>query len=317
MSSEVETSLISSRSSTCPLDKCTRGAAYFLRHTRFGRHKFRGEPRKQSNQIVRDQNLSVAMLARSDPDRRDANRIGDLLGDIGQDNLEHDGKCSRVFHRTGVRQQCFDLRLRAALDSVAALLAYTLRQHADVRHKRYSRLRDRFDLRNMTHTTFELYRLSTGVDKFSGGLRSLRRSVVSANRHIRDEQRLFAPARRRVRVMQHFVHCYIRSILITQNYHAYGVAHEDDVDATLIEQTRGGIIVRRERSNFLAAPLHLAKIFHCSCSQDQLPISERKPRPKAVRGRAALTKLTRNEIRLSRNFARSALEVRTRPRVAF
>ena len=92
--------------------------------------------------------------------------------------------------------------------------------------------------------------------------------------------------------MQHFVQCYIRSVLITQNYHAYGVAHEDDVDATLIEQTRGGIIVRRERSNLLTALLHLAKIFHCACSQDQLPISERKLRQKAVRG-ACTPKLTR------------------------
>ena len=106
------------------------------RHTRFRRHKFRGEPRKQSNQIVRDQNLSVAMLARADPDRRDADRISDLLGDIGENNLEHHGKCPGFFHRTGVRQQCFDLRLRAAFDSVAALLAHTLRQHADVRHER-------------------------------------------------------------------------------------------------------------------------------------------------------------------------------------
>src|SRR6266545_5792094 len=179
MSSEVETSLISSRSSTCSLDKCTRSPAYFLCHTRFGRHKFRGEPRKQSNQIVRDQNLSVAMLARADPDRRDTDRISDLLSDIGQDNLQHHGKCSGVFYRMCVRQQCFDLRLRAALDPVAALLAHALRQHADVGHKGYSRLRDRHDLRNMTHTTFELHRLRAGVDKFSGSLRSLCRSVVS------------------------------------------------------------------------------------------------------------------------------------------
>jgi hypothetical protein len=85
--------------------------------------------------------------------------------------------------------------------------------------------------------------------------------------------------------MQHFVQCYIRSVLITQNYHPYGVAHEDDVDATLIEQTRGGIIVRRERGNFFAAPLHFAKIFHCACSQDQLPISERKLWQKAPQRR--------------------------------
>src|SRR6516162_949909 len=109
-------------------------------------------------------------------------------------------------------------------------------------------------------------------------------------------------------VMQHFVQCYIRSVLIPQNYHAYRVAHEDHVDATLIEQTRRGIIVRRECSNLLTALLHLSKIFHGAWSQDQLPISERKPRQKAVRGRPALLKLTRDKIRLAQNLARSALE---------
>src|SRR6478609_5209162 len=128
----------------------------------------------------------------------------------------------------------------------------------------------------MTHTTFELHRLCAGIDKFSGGLRSLHWGFVSVNRHIRDDQRLVDASRRCARMMQHFVQCYVRSVRVTQNYHAYGVAHEDDVDATLIEQTRGGIIVRRERSDLLTALLHLAKIFHRACSQDQLPISERK-----------------------------------------
>jgi hypothetical protein len=83
--------------------------------------------------------------------------------------------------------------------------------------------------------------------------------------------------------------------LITQNHHAYGVAHEDDVDATLIEQTRSGIIVRRERGDPLATLLHLAKIFHCACSQDQLPISERK-----LWRKAALQRRTPKRKRLKR-----------------
>src|ERR1700751_956340 len=128
-----------------------------------------------------------------------------------------------------------------------------------MRHKRFSRLCDGLDLCNMAHTTFELHRLRAGIDKFFGGFRSLRRSVVSVNRYIRDEQRLFDPPRRCARMMQHFLQCYISSVLITQNYHADGVAYEDDVDATLIEQTCGGIIVRRKRSDLFTALLHLAK----------------------------------------------------------
>src|SRR5262249_35909930 len=137
---------ILSCSPTCPLDKRSCSAAYFLRHTRFGRHKFWGEPRKQSNQVVSDENLAVAMLARADSDCGDVDCIGDQSGDIGQDNLKHHGKCSGVFHRTGVGQQCFDLRWRAAFDSITALLAHALRQHANMRHKGYPDLCDRLDL---------------------------------------------------------------------------------------------------------------------------------------------------------------------------
>src|SRR5262245_43577786 len=211
------------------------------------------------------------MLARADPDRRDADGRSDLLGDIGNDNFEHHRKCSGVFYRAGVRQQRFNLGLGAALDSVAALFAYTLRQHTDVRRKQYSRLGDRLDLCNMTQTTFELDRLRTGIDKLFSSLHGLFSRVVSVDRHVRDEQSLFDPPRGRARVMQHFVQCYIRGVPITQNYHAYGVAHKDDVDATLIEQTRSRIIVRRERGNLVTALLHLAKISHGASSEDQLP----------------------------------------------
>src|SRR4030095_9848052 len=108
--------------------------------------------------------------------------------------------------------------------------------------------------------------------------------------------------------------CYIRSVLITENYHAYGVAHEDNVDATLIEQTRGRVIVRRKRSNLLAAPLHFAKVLHCACSQDQLPISERKLDRKA-KGRRPNSQLTRNESK-HKQLRMKCFGVRMRPGVA-
>ena len=49
---------------------------------------------------MRDQDLSIAMLARTDSNRWDADCICDLLRDIGNDNLEHHGKCSGVFNCT-------------------------------------------------------------------------------------------------------------------------------------------------------------------------------------------------------------------------
>src|ERR1051326_9578798 len=63
-------------------------------------------------------------------------------------------------------------------------------------------------------------------------------------------------------MMQHFIQGYLGGVRVTENYHAYRVAHEDDVDAALVEQTGRRIIVCRERGYLLPALLHLAKVFH-------------------------------------------------------
>src|SRR6266481_9966779 len=52
-----------SSASSRTLDKRARRVTDFLPHARLGRNKLRRKPGKQADQIVRDQNLSVAMLA--------------------------------------------------------------------------------------------------------------------------------------------------------------------------------------------------------------------------------------------------------------
>src|SRR6202035_4141835 len=70
-------------------DKGSGSAANLLPHTRLRRNKLRREPWKQADQIVCDENLSVAMLARTNADGRDPDRVCDLLRDVGEHNLEH------------------------------------------------------------------------------------------------------------------------------------------------------------------------------------------------------------------------------------
>ena len=45
-----------------------------------------------------DQDLSVAMLTRTDADGRNPDGIGDLFRDLGNDNLQHNGECAGLFH---------------------------------------------------------------------------------------------------------------------------------------------------------------------------------------------------------------------------
>ena len=152
--------------------------------------------------------------------------------------------------------------MRSALDSIAAFLAHTLGQHADVRHKRDACFGNRFDLRDMARAAFELHRLRAGINESFCSFHGLLRRVVTVNRHIGDEQCLFHAASRRARVMQHLFQRHTRGVLIPKHHHSHRIAHEDDVDAAFVEQSRGGIIVSRQRSDFLTALLHLAKILH-------------------------------------------------------
>ena len=70
-------------------------------------------------------------------------------------------------------------------------------------HERDACFGDRFDLCDMARAAFELHCLRAGINEFSCSLNGLLRRVVSVNRHVRDEQRVFYPARHRARVMQH------------------------------------------------------------------------------------------------------------------
>src|SRR5262245_30534486 len=99
------------------------------------------------------------MFAGPNTDGWNADCLCDLLCDICDHNLQHDGKRARFFHSARIAHQRFCLRLITTLNPVATFLAHTLRQHTYVRHERDTCLCDRFDLRHMARTALELYRL--------------------------------------------------------------------------------------------------------------------------------------------------------------
>src|SRR5437660_4566498 len=77
------------RCSARSFNESVRRLPNLIGHPRFGRNEFRSEPREQANQIVRYQNLPIALFARTDPDRRDTNRVCNLFRDLRDNNLEH------------------------------------------------------------------------------------------------------------------------------------------------------------------------------------------------------------------------------------
>src|SRR5207249_9202684 len=94
----------------------------------------------------------------------------------------------------------------------------------------------------------------------------------------------------------------------TKYNHPHRVAHENDVDAAFVEQSRRGIIVSRQRGDFLTPFFYLPKILHRPARKISRRFENASLLGKAVRRRPVLQKLSRNKIRLLKNFARSALE---------
>src|SRR5437588_3630196 len=127
-----------------------------LRDAGLRRNKLRRKPREQTDQIVRDQNLAVAMVARANADRGNLQRARDLAGRFRTHDFGHDCECARFLHCQAIAHERFGFGLRAAFDFVAAFFTHTLRQHSDVAYERNPFRYDRLDLRDVTDAALEL-----------------------------------------------------------------------------------------------------------------------------------------------------------------
>src|SRR5688572_252725 len=114
-----------SRTRFRPRDEDLGSLPDFVRHPGLGRNELRGEPREQTDQIVRDQDLAVAMRTRADPDRGNLESAGDLPRRLRAHDLQDDGKHAGPLHRLGIPQERFGFGLRPALYLIAAFLADT------------------------------------------------------------------------------------------------------------------------------------------------------------------------------------------------
>src|ERR1041385_7696432 len=107
-------------------DERLGGAADVVGDARLGPNEFRGEPREQSDEIVRDQDLAVAMRTGADADRGNCERFRNSARRFGSDNFEHDSEGAGLLPCNCIGKQRVGLRLSPAFYFVAAFLAHTL-----------------------------------------------------------------------------------------------------------------------------------------------------------------------------------------------
>ena len=73
--------------------------------------------------------------------------------------------------------------------------------------------------------------------------------LIRPVRHVGDEQRVFHAAAHRPHVVQHLVDRDRERVLIAKHGHGQRVADQSNVDAGLVDQARGGVVVGGQAGN--------------------------------------------------------------------
>src|ERR1700684_4129857 len=98
--------------------------------------EFRFVTDSESNEIVKNQNLSVAIGSGADADGWDLELVGNAGGDFARHGFQHDGKCSRRFDGSRVAFELARSVSGFALHVESAQSVDRLRGEADVAHHR-------------------------------------------------------------------------------------------------------------------------------------------------------------------------------------
>src|SRR5205085_1712809 len=90
--------------------------------------------RRQSQHVLKHEDLAIAGDARADADGRDRNLLGDPPPKRLGDRLDHHRKCTGVGHGPGVSLDRLPVRLVTALSAERADGIDRLRREADMTH---------------------------------------------------------------------------------------------------------------------------------------------------------------------------------------
>ncbi len=88
------------------------------------------------------------------------------------------------------------------------------------------------------------------------------RAVVAAERHVGHDERATDSAAHGACVVKHLVHSDGEGVFVAENDHGERIADEDEIDAGLVDEARGRVVVGGERRDRLALALHFAERGH-------------------------------------------------------
>jgi len=197
-----------------------------------------------------------------DADGRDREHLGDLGRRVLLDEFEDDRETSCLLQTEGFFLELFAGKVAASLDFVAADLVDRLRGEPDVAHDGDPGLDDGRDaFAELVYRTLEFDRLRAAfrheTSRVADGLLGV--ELVREERHIADDHGVLDGAGYHRGVVDHLVHGHAEGIVVALNDRTQGIAHENGIYAALIEELRGGVIVRGENGDLVSRFFAFAK----------------------------------------------------------
>jgi hypothetical protein len=212
-----------------------------------------GEPGEQADQIMGDEDLTVAIGAGSDSDGRNGDGAGDFTGDEGGDEFEDDGEGACIGEGVRIGEEGLMFGFSPAFDVVAPFEEDVLGEHAEMSEEGDSLGDDGADGIEEGAAAFGLDGLGAGSGEASGIGKGEVGGEATTVGQIGGEQSGGLGARGGADMMFHIRHGDVGGIGVTENDHAEGVADQEEWDAGFVEQAGEGIIVGCEGGDGLLA----------------------------------------------------------------
>jgi hypothetical protein len=191
-----------------------------------------------------DEHLAVAgALAAADADGRNRQLTGEAGGGFRHDALEHQGEYAGLDQGPGTLEKGLGLLAGAAFFSVSAFFADALGQHSEMAADRDPAAHQGANFCGLTQAALEFHRVGPGLDEPAAVPESRFGVRIGADRQVGDDRGRRLGAGHGLGVMKHVREGHAGGVGETEHDHAERVADEQHIDARLVEQPRGRVVV--------------------------------------------------------------------------
>ena len=218
-----------------------------------------GLPLSHAQHILPDQHLPVAAAAGADADGDDVQLPGDEGGQLGGHALQHHHKSPCFLDGQGILQDLPGSVFSLALDLEAPHGVAGLGGHPHVGAYRDAAGGDGPDPVADRRAPFQLHGVGAGLLHQPAGVghRLLHGDLIAHKGHVHHHEGGLAGPGHAAAVDDHLLHGDGEGVRIALHGHAQAVPHQDGVDAGLIHEAGGGVVVAGQLGDVLPSGLLL------------------------------------------------------------